>query len=381
MVTDSLLLMYIVGGLFGLIAGFVMHRSDYCVAGMFRDIFMFRKTTQLRALCLQIVLTMLAFEAVRLLGLLPLYPYPLLGAASLANIIGGFLFGIGMVLAGGCVVGTLYKMGAGSLVSGCAFIGLIIGSGIYAEIHPWWAAVIKKTSFLTEYKTIPQLTGLSPVVFVLLITIVTLPLFNKWRREKGREIPLSLRGYIKPWQTAVVLSVIGLSSYLLLGMPLGITTTYAKMAAMVENVISPAHVASLAFYQGVPLDIVHPSSGGHLLGGAGPKIDSLWVIQFPLIAGIVGGSFISAILLREFRLYWRVPPYQFVMTLVGGIILGLASRMVPGCNVWHLMGGIPILALQSLLFLVGLLPGAWVGGKMFLFVQKEWAGKRGTGNA
>ena len=376
MVTDSLLLMYIVGGLFGLIAGFVMHRSDYCVAGMFRDIFMFRKTVQLRPLCLQIVLTMLLFEGARLLGFLPLFPFPLLGTASLANIIGGFLFGTGMVLAGGCVVGTLYKMGAGSLVSACAFIGLIIGSGIYAEIHPWWASVIKKTSFLPEYKTIPQLTGLSPSVFVLIISMITLPLFNRWRSEKGLVRVSPVRGYIEPWKTAIVLSVIGLLSYLLLGMPMGITTTYAKMAAMVENVFAPDHVAGLAFFQGIPLDVVHPSSGGHLLGGAGPLIDSIWALQFPLIGGIIAGSCLSAIILREFKLYWQVPPYQFVMTLIGGILLGLASRLVPGCNVWHLMGGIPILALQSVLFLVGILPGAWVGGKIMLFVMKEMSDNR-----
>ncbi len=377
MITDSLFLMYVAGGLFGLVAGFFMHRSDYCVAGMFRDIFLFKKSSQLRALFLQIVLTMLVFEAARLLGLLPLYPFPLLGAASLANIIGGFLFGVGMVLAGGCVVGTLYKMGAGSLVSGCAFVGLIIGSGIYAEIHPWWASVIKKTSFLTEYKTIPQLLGVSPVLVVIIITVLTLPLFNRWRSAKDWGGASPVRGYVKPWKTAVVLSAIGLFSYLLLGMPMGITTTYAKIAAMIEYIVAPDHVEGMAFFQGVPLDVVHPFGEAHMLGGAGPLIDYIWALQFPLIVGIVAGSFISAIILREFRLYWKVPPYQFFMTLVGGIILGLASRLVPGCNVWHLMGGIPILALQSTLFLVGLLPGAWVGGKIFISVHKEMSGNQG----
>jgi hypothetical protein len=88
------------------------------------------------------------------------------------------------------------------------------------------------------------------------------------------------------------------------------------------------------------------------------------MIQFPLIAGIVLGSFISALLLREFKIYWRVPGKQFLITLGGGMLLGLSSRMALGCNVWHLLGGLPILALQSLLFLVGLLPGAWAGSRL-----------------
>ncbi len=35
----------------------------------------------------------------------------------------GFVFGIGMVLAGGCVVGSLYKLGAGSVAGGVALLG------------------------------------------------------------------------------------------------------------------------------------------------------------------------------------------------------------------------------------------------------------------
>ena len=42
MATNSIISMYVVGMLLGLIAGFVMHRSDYCVAGMFRDFFLFQ---------------------------------------------------------------------------------------------------------------------------------------------------------------------------------------------------------------------------------------------------------------------------------------------------------------------------------------------------
>ena len=41
-----------------------------------------------------------------------------------------------MVLAGGCVVGTLYKMGSGSVASAVAFVGLLAGSALYGEWHP-----------------------------------------------------------------------------------------------------------------------------------------------------------------------------------------------------------------------------------------------------
>ena len=364
MITNSTFLMYAAGGLIGLLAGFLMHRSDYCVAGMFRDAFLFRNTFMLRSLCIQVVATMVFFEIFRTLGLLPLYPFPLLGFASAANIIGGFLFGIGMVMAGGCVVGTLYKMGAGSVISAVAFIGLLVGSAIYAEFHPLWASFVKTTQLFPSAKTLPELFGVNPIALLLPVASASTLLFIKWHKENTIIRPSEVKGYIQPWKTAVTLALLALLSYVLIGMPLGITTTYAKIAAMIESVVIPNHLSAVSFFQLTALNITHPSTGALLQGGPGPQIDSIWVIQFPLIAGIVLGSTLSALLLGEFSIQYKVPSMQIVMALSGGVLLGMASRMSAGCNVWHLMGGIPILALQSLLFLLGLVPGTWVGSKI-----------------
>jgi hypothetical protein len=90
-------------------------------------------------------------------------------------------------------------------------------------------------------------------------------------------------------------------------------------------------------------------------------MDAIAFIQFSLIAGIVLGACISAVLINEFRLYYRIPPRQYISALSGGVLLALGSRMTPGCNIWHLFGGLPILALQSILFLAGIMPGAYIG--------------------
>src|SRR5512138_976060 len=111
--------------LLGLAAGFVMHRSDFCIAGMFRDLVLFRRTVMIRSFVLLVAASMVLFEAARRFGLLSAHPFPLLYAPTAANLVGGLLFGIGMVLAGGCVAGTLYKMGSGSCLSMTAFAGLV----------------------------------------------------------------------------------------------------------------------------------------------------------------------------------------------------------------------------------------------------------------
>jgi len=345
----------------GLAAGFIMHRADFCVAGMFRDLFLFRRTVMLRALLLLIISSMVMFESARRLGILAPYPFPILGAPSLTNIAGGLIFGIGMVLAGGCVVGTLYKMGSGSMISTTAFAGLIFGSALYAEIHPWWAALGKKGSFLHGFVTLPQVFHTDPLWILLPMIILSGLFFYRWARQKSWNLHSVAEEYMQPWRAALYLALLGTLSYIFIGMPFGITTAYAKMAAFLELLLMPEHVAGLAFFNGVPLDYSAPISHVRLTGGAGPVLDAIAHIQFPIIIGIVLGALFSALLVHEFNIYYRVPARQYISAFAGGIILALGSRMTPGCNIWHLFGGIPILALQSILFLLGMVPGAWLG--------------------
>jgi uncharacterized membrane protein YedE/YeeE len=357
-------LILLISSLCGLAAGFVMHRSSFCVTGMFRDAFLFRDFFMLRVLLVLVVVSMLVFELGLQSGLLSHYPFPLLGPPSLANVIGGVLFGIGMVLAGGCVVGTLYKMGSGSVVSGVAFIGLLLGSVAYASVHPWWAEFSELTSLGTSAITIPQLVNIPSLVLTLpLGTIAAIYLWRLYNQGALNQ-QQSLPGSIQPLYAALVLVAIGLVSYLFIGMPLGITTSYTKLGANLEAMLGPAHIASVAYYQAMPLDYIPPFSDTHIQGGPGPKFDGVAAIQYPLIVGITLGAMISALLLKELRFHYRVPAIQFASALLGGMIMGFAARMVPGCNIWHLWGGVPILSMQSLLFLIGIIPGAWIGSKL-----------------
>lgn len=347
--------------LLGLAAGYVMHRADFCMAGMFRDYFLFGSGRMLRFLFILVIASMFMFEAARRTGLLAPYPFPLLASPSLANFCGGIIFGIGMVLAGGCVVGTLYKMGSGSVLSGVAFLGLIVGSGIYAEIHPWWAAVSERFAFFRGSVTLPQLLGMDPLLVMLPVILLAGLLILRWSKGKKLHMPSPADSYLQPWKAALLLAVVGLFSYALVGMPLGITTGYAKMAAYLEQSVFSGHVAGLAYFQAEPLQYTAPVTSALLKGGAGPVLDAIAYIQFPVILGIIAGAFLSAVLIREFNMYFRVPLRQYVSAASGGILLALGSRMTPGCNIWHLFGGLPILAMQSLIFLAGIFPGAYVG--------------------
>lgn len=348
----------------GLGAGAVMHRSDYCLAGMFRDLFLFRRTDKLRTLVLLVAVTMLLFEAARLLGLLPAYPFPLFYAPTAANVVGGLVFGVGMVLAGGCVVGTLYRMGAGSLLSATAFGGMIVGSGLYAEFHPAWAAFIRATTPVPDKVTLPQFLGWEPTPLVLVFGAGAAVLVLRWRRRGAFARRQAAVGQLEPWKAALALAAIGFASAVLVGLPLGVTSSYAKLSGYLERALAPGHYETLSYFKAVPLHYRHAITGAELSGGGGPQLDALAAIQFPLVAGIVLGSAASALQLGEWHLRRNLPRRQWASAFAGGVLMGLASRMAPTCNVWHLMGGLPILAVSSVLFVGGLLPGAWLGGRL-----------------
>lgn len=347
--------------LLGALAGFLMHRSDYCVAGMFRDLFLFRATRMLKTLLLLITVSLPLFELIRLTGFVA-FPFPFFAPPSLTNLLGGFLFGIGMVLAGGCVVGTLYRLGAGSFSGLLAFLGLVAGSTLFACFYPQWIHVSRALALPTKAVTLPQLLGLPPWLLVSLTVLVLFPLSWRWFRDGSMYRTGVVDGYLQPWKAALGLALTGVASVLLVGMPLGITTSYAKFGAMLLAPLAPEYYTSLNYFQLVPLRYTPPSGGGIISGGPGFELDAVALTQFPLICGIVAGSAWSAIRLGEWRLQFKLPWRQVFSAILGGVIMGLASRMAPACNIWHLFGGLPILALQSFLFLAGLFPGAWLGG-------------------
>ena len=361
----SIIHLCMIAGGFGLgaLSGFLMHRSDYCVAGMFRDLFLFRSTRMLKTLLLLIAVSLPLFELIRLTGFVAV-PFPFFGPPSLTNLLGGFLFGIGMVLAGGCVVGTLYRLGAGSFPGLLAFLGLVAGSTLFACLYPQWTSVSRALALPTKAVTLPQLLGLPPWLLVLPLVLVLFALIWRWFSDGTMYRGSVVDGYLQPWQAALGLALIGAASVLLVGMPLGITTSYAKFGAMLLQPLAPEYYASLKYFQLVPLRYTPPLGGGLISGGPGFECDAVALIQFPLICGIVAGSAWSAIRLGEWRLQVKLPWRQVVSAVLGGIIMGLASRMAPACNIWHLFGGLPILALQSFLFLAGLFPGAWLGGML-----------------
>ena len=125
--TKSMLLM-LVGAGFGL----VIQRCRFCFVRAFRDPFMTGEAEATRAVALSVMLSATAFFAVKWFhpDLAGLYTYH----HWIGGLVGGVIFGFGMLLAGGCGSGSVWRAGEGQ-------IKLIIAVVAFAMVN----SLLKKT--------------------------------------------------------------------------------------------------------------------------------------------------------------------------------------------------------------------------------------------
>ena len=121
--------------LLGMGAGFTLQRSRFCFASAFRDLFLFGSSRIMKGILVGLGVATTGFAIIMYNEV----PFPAFGAlpqeahilpVGLSAILGGLLFGFGMVMSGGCVSGSLYRMAEGYVGSWVSLAGVIIGLGL-----------------------------------------------------------------------------------------------------------------------------------------------------------------------------------------------------------------------------------------------------------
>mgnify|MGYP001814252613 CR=1 FL=1 len=94
--------------------GFILHRSRFCLSRAFREPFMTGHGEMTKAMMLAIALSVPVGAALIARGTID--PYIVIPARFwIGSLLGGIIFGIGMVFAGGCASGALWRTGEGHL--------------------------------------------------------------------------------------------------------------------------------------------------------------------------------------------------------------------------------------------------------------------------
>ncbi len=303
--------------------GFVLQRGRFCLNSAFRDVLYIKDVTILRAYLLALVVTTIGANLLEQFGVLRL-DQGRQEFAWLANILGGYLFGIGMVLAGGCASGTWYRVGEGLVGSWMAALGFMLGaaavghgalSGAYEYLRGF---VLSQGSSAT----INGMLGVNRWAVILPAAALALVLvfsgrttFNPARAEYH-------------WRTTGVL--VGLVA--LLGWYLSHVTTGTATG----------------------ISFTRPSEG--LLMSVIAGRPSEW--STALLLGVPIGSFISARNAHEFS--WRAPRADVMMQqFSGGLIMGAGGMLAGGCLIGHGITGLSALSAASLLSTLFMLLGSW----------------------
>lgn len=98
----------------GFALGFVLHRSHFCFSRVFREPFMTGEGSMTKAMIFALALGIPATSL--LLQKETVDPYLAIPPTFwVGSVVGGFIFGIGMIFAGGCASGSLWRVGEGNI--------------------------------------------------------------------------------------------------------------------------------------------------------------------------------------------------------------------------------------------------------------------------
>jgi uncharacterized membrane protein YedE/YeeE len=331
----------------GIVFGFALQRGRFCMNSASRDVILLKDNTMLKAVGVALLVQLIGFAIMNLTGIAVIAPKPFWWGA---NLIGSFVFGIGMVLAGGCASGITYRTGEGMVGAMTAAVGLAISAYLTGVgfLKPIAASLQESTVIKTAdgaNLTLANMLGVPYSVLAIGIAVVSVVIWwavaskNKVA-EPASKASLSDRIFKRGWDwlpTGIVIGLIAIVAFPLSvaagrNYPLGITDGW--------------------------LGLVNSIFFGKELG---------WSAM--LIVGIILGALIAALIAGEFK--FRVPSVgTLVQTFIGGLLMGFGATCSGGCNIGHVLSGLPQLALGSILAAIAIVLGAWLTAYL-MFMRRQ----------
>ena len=337
----------------GLLFGFTLQRGRFCMNSAFRDIILMQEFTLLKALGVAILIEMLGFTILGMTGLITLNPKPFIWGA---NIAGGLIFGVGMVIAGGCASGITYRVGEGmvgamSAVTGFALVGLMTSGGILKPVKDYLQVSTKimtpdgKSLTLANIFAVPHYIVAFGIVIVGTIIWVIFAIRNKEEEDDESDSPpktLFEKIFSQGWNwliTGIVIGFIGILAYL----------------------------ASTTVGRNYPLGI---ASGWMGIWNSLIKPDFPLSWDAMLIIGVVLGAAVASLIAKEFSL--RAPePKVMLQTFAGGGMMAFGAIASGGCNIGHILSGVPMLSIGSIVGGLSIVFGAWAAAYViFIFPNR-----------
>ena len=165
----------------GLLFGFLLSRGGLTRYRVIVGQFLLKDNTVLKTMLTAVVVGSIGVWAMHQFGGVALQ---VKATTVAANVVGGLLFGFGMVLLGYCPGTGVAALGDGSRHAIFGLLGMVAGAAVYAEVYPAISGNLLTVGSLGKI-TFPDVTGLSPWLFVIVLALAAVGFFG-WLRKVER---------------------------------------------------------------------------------------------------------------------------------------------------------------------------------------------------
>jgi len=315
----------------GLLFGYCAQRGGFCLTRALSNLVLMGDTAILRAYVLALAVAIVGTQvlALGLVEEIPVRPFHWLG-----NLVGGFIFGIGMILGGGCAGSSWYRLGEGALGAWIVLFGFAMGATTanVGILRPARETLQQYEYLIGEQPpTLYTLLGVGPWLVIAVVVLVAAVWLARGETEPEHG----------KWRWPVTGSVMGI--IIVLGW-------------------------YLSSYSGTTTGITFASNTGHLLTYPLVGYPNRVTWGMLLLGGVTVGAALAAWRTGEFA--WRpVPGFTSVKLLIGGLVMGIGALIADGCNITQGLTNSATLALGSLTAFAAMLAGGWAA-LWVLFLRK-----------
>ena len=173
--------------------GLISQRSRFCIVKSFRDPFMSGESHGTVGVIAGLLVSLVGFTVIKYFTIGDIsevsqrareltWVFPNFWGKAL---IGGVIFGLGMTIAGGCAVGTLWRVGEGQIKLWFSLLGLVVFSPLSnSYIVPFVDGVLPQGAKFRAY--LPDYIGYDGAFLLVVLILVIWYVFVKWNERTGR---------------------------------------------------------------------------------------------------------------------------------------------------------------------------------------------------
>jgi hypothetical protein len=170
-----------VGGLLlcGIAFGIIIQRTRFCFVRGFREPFMTGESQMPRAIAIAVIISALGFAALKYSGVRGENVY-VPQAFWFGGLVGGVIFGIGMVIAGGCGSGSVWRAGEGQIKLILAVVFFALSTSLFKA---WIRSSAGLTSLMGFRVFMPNFISYKWSLILIIVIMLAYYLITTWNEE------------------------------------------------------------------------------------------------------------------------------------------------------------------------------------------------------